>query len=126
VTDRCLLCPAPAEDRHHLTGRGDDGRYLDPKLSGPVCHDCHELCGDDLNTIASSTPGSSDTFLGSLELALSRTGAFVGRCSQAFPEPLATLLALLAEHLVTWASRLRASLAALDQNAPGWRAIPGV
>jgi hypothetical protein len=122
---RCLLCPEPPEDNHHVTGRGPDGRYLDPKLVGPLCHDCHELVEED-NTAGAPDHASTETFLGSLELRLSRTAGFVGRVAATLPDPFATLFAWLASHLARWASRLHDSLAALDQNAPQWRTIPGV
>ncbi len=125
MSERCLLCPDSPEDGHHVTGRDRDGRYLDPKLTGRLCHSCHELVSDDEHT-AATQDAVSDTFLGGLELRLSRSASFVGRVAQAVPEPFATFFGWLATHLAGWASRLRASLAALDQNAPGWRAIPGV
>jgi hypothetical protein len=126
MSDRCLLCLDPPEDGHHVTATGDDGRYLDPKFTASVCHSCHELVGDDLNTIGTPRGATTDTFLGSLELRLTRTAAFVGRVAEAAPEPFATCLGWLAAHLERWASGLRTAIGALDQNAPTWRTIPGV
>src|SRR5271154_2787479 len=121
MNDRCLLCPDPSDDRHHVTGRDANGHYLDPKLTGPVCHSCHELVGEDWNTADVPDSAAADTFLGSLELRLPRTASFGGRVAEVAPDPLSTFLAWLATHLAAWANRLRGSIDALDQNAPGWR-----
>jgi hypothetical protein len=126
MTPPCLLCPGPSDDRHHITATDASERYLDPELTGRLCHSCHELAGDDVNTVGTPPGSSSDTFLGSLELRLTRTAAFVGRAATAAPDPLATFLRWLATHLARWARGLRTSLEALDKNVPGWRAIPGV
>ena len=32
-----------AVERHHLLGRGADGRYLEPQLLIPLCAECHQL-----------------------------------------------------------------------------------
>jgi hypothetical protein len=126
MSTRCLLCPEASEDGHHVTATDTSASYLDPEFTGGLCHSCHELAGDDINTVGTPPGSSSDTFLCSLELRLARTGAFVGRVAEAAPEPLACFLVWLATHLARWASCLRTSITALDQNAPGWRAIPGV
>jgi hypothetical protein len=126
MSTRCLLCPEPPEDGHHVTATDARGSYLDPEFRGGLCHSCHELAGDDINTVGTPPGASSDTFLCSLELRLARSAAFVGRVAQAAPEPLDSFLAWLATHLARWTSRLHASITALDENAPGWRAIPGV
>jgi hypothetical protein len=123
---RCLLCLEPSDDRHHLTGCDADGERLDPELTGRLCHSCHELAGDDMNTAGIPDRPAADTFLSSLELRLSRTASFLGRVAEATPDPLRGFLACLARHLAEWARRLRTSIGALDQNAPGWRKIPGV
>jgi hypothetical protein len=37
----CALCIAPAQHRHHWTGRRPDGRYWDPDLWSWLCRSCH-------------------------------------------------------------------------------------
>jgi hypothetical protein len=125
----CIFCGEPADDDHDITARGADGRYLDPELKSPLCHSCHELCGDDLYTHGLAVPGGGSTFLESLELRLARLGVFLGRLAEALPEPLAPLAALiglLALHLARWREGLHRSIAALDRYSPGWRDAPGV
>ncbi len=39
----CTYCPARVAQRHHPTGRGADGAYLDPGLRLPLCTSCHAL-----------------------------------------------------------------------------------
>ena len=39
----CVYCHASAAQRHHPTGRGADGGYLDPELRVPVCVPCHAV-----------------------------------------------------------------------------------
>jgi hypothetical protein len=102
---RCLLCEDPSEDRHHLTATDERGAYLDPELRAPLCHDHHELASDDLHTVGTPAGSRSTTFLGSLELRLTRTAAFLGRVADAAPEPFASFLALLALHLARCCTR---------------------
>jgi hypothetical protein len=109
-----------------VTATAESGIYLDPDFRGGLCHSCHEFVGEDINTVGTRPGSRGNTFLGSLELRLARAAAFVGRVAQAAPEPFAAFLASLAAHLARWATSLRTALDALDQNAPGWRAIPGV
>ena len=124
--ERCLLCSEPPEDNHHVTGTDAGDAYLDPGLTGPLCHDCHELVGDDAHTAGMPTPETTDTFLGSLKLRLSRTASFVGRVAECLPEPFASFFALLATHLARWAARLHDSITVLDENLPQWRGLAGV
>jgi hypothetical protein len=87
----CVFCGRPADFRHHWTGRGADGRYLDPELAAWTCHSDHELCGnDDWHTLGiyDADPAQT-TFLDSLELRLARLGSGLGRVAEALPEPLA-------------------------------------
>jgi hypothetical protein len=40
--NRCLDCGASGPvELHHVTGRGDDGKYLDPEWAWPLCTSCH-------------------------------------------------------------------------------------
>jgi hypothetical protein len=126
LSERSLFSSEPAERRHHVTGRGPDGRYLDPEFTAPLTHTEHELVHDDWQTLELTDSNHPETFLDSLELCLKRAGPFVGRLSETMPEPIATFLALLARCLTRWAARLEGSLHALNTYSPGWRAIPGV
>jgi hypothetical protein len=44
--------------RHHVTGRGRDGDYLDPGLLVGLCWPCHHDVHDILRTIGCDNPGS--------------------------------------------------------------------
>jgi hypothetical protein len=123
---RCLLCPRPAVDGHHVTATDENGSYLDPGFAVGFCHDCHELAGDDLNTIGAPGSEAVGTRLDWIEVRVTRAAACVGRVAQAAPEPFAWLLLCLARFLARVAGDLRTSIDALDENAKGWRATPGV
>lgn len=42
MTGLCAYCGAPAEHRHHLTGRpAPKAPYLDPDLTVALCRSCH-------------------------------------------------------------------------------------
>jgi hypothetical protein len=126
VAMTCAICGEAYDDLHDITGRDSAGGYLDPELLAPLCHSDHELCGnDDWNTLGIHD-ASRSTFLDSLELRLARLGSFMGRLAEALPEPLATLIGLIALHLARWRAGLGRSIVALDRYSPGWRAIPGV
>lgn len=124
----CPLCDGPAGKGHHVTGRGADGRYLDPESVLRTCHDDHMLLHDDWNTLgaADGAANCDHTFLGSLEVRLTRTAALAGRVAETAPPPFSFVFALVAQLLAAWASRLSNSLSALDRYSPGWRASPGV
>jgi len=124
----CAICGEASDDLHDITGRDAAGEYLDPDLLAPLCHSDHELCGnDDWHTLGIHDADSDrSAFLDSLELRLTRLGSFMGRLAEALPEPLATLIGLIALHLARWSAGLGRSIVALDRYSPGWRAIPGV
>jgi hypothetical protein len=122
----CPLCGRHATRRHHITGKGPDGSYLDPDALVRTCHDDHMLAHDDWNTVVPVDATADDTFLGSLERRMTRAATFVGRVAEVAPEPFRWVLAVLAALLASWAARLAGSLAVLDQYSPGWRALPGV
>ena len=122
----CLLCGAPSEDGHHVTGRDANETYLDPVFKAPLCHSCHELVGEDWNTVGVQDTAPAESFLDSLELRLTRTATFTGRVAEPAPEPLRRFLLALASHLAAWSARLHEVIAALDQYLPAWRATPGI
>jgi hypothetical protein len=128
----CLLCGRPADDKHHPTARIADERspYLDPELHLPVCHDDHELFGDDQKRQAdleTDLATARTTILDWLEVRLRRLAAFGGRCAEAIVnETLKALVAALARHLDRWADELARAIAGLDRAYPAWRTIPEV
>ncbi len=43
MTDRCLFCRKPADERHHPTGCcAPDGPHFDPDFTIPLCRSCHQ------------------------------------------------------------------------------------
>jgi len=75
----CFYCGAAAVDWHHPTWRLGDGRYADPHLVIPACHDCHVLAGDDART-AQVTISDGQTVLEQVVVFLRSLGC----CSPAF------------------------------------------
>src|SRR5205823_13197345 len=127
----CLLCGRPADEDHHLTARvaGDRSPYLDPDLRLCVCHDDHQLFGDDQKRMVDLEPNLRErtTFLDWLEVRLRRLAAFGGRCAEAIVnEALKALVAVVAQHLDLWANELARVIAGLDRACPAWRTIPDV
>jgi len=129
---RCLICGLPKVAEHHPTARiaGDHSPYLDPELHLPVCHDDHELLGDDQKRMVDLEPTLSDelaTVLDWLEVRLRRLAVFGGRCAEAMVnETLKACVADLAQHLDRWADELARAIAGLDRAHPAWRTIPEV
>lgn len=119
MNDRCVLCAARGEDAHHPTGRGADGRYLDPRLAVGGCHDHHELWHDDLRGAGIDGPVGGPTVLERLELRLRRLGLFLARVEG--DGSLARLARLLAAACVRWADELDEEIRRLDRSLPGWR-----
>jgi hypothetical protein len=127
----CLICAQAAVAKHHLTARDHRERYLDPRLTGPLCHDHHEFVGDDEYTLADGHVVDTSTGLGRLEVRLTRLAVFLGTLADSpvlagLPVPLARFLADLARHLAAWAGELAQSIQLLDRYQPGWRTIPGI
>jgi hypothetical protein len=55
----CLGCGGHGPlHRHHVTGRGSDGEYLDPDLLVGLCWPCHHDVHDILRMIGCDNPGS--------------------------------------------------------------------
>lgn len=127
MNERCTFGDEPGEDRHHPTGRDDEGRYLDPSFMASLCHDDHELCHDDLKTGAIENTRPIPTFLERLQLGLERLSRFLGRLADTRSEdPLGGFLAALAAATSSWAAKLAATIVALDQGTPRWRTLPGI
>ena len=129
MTAGCLWCGAPAWRGHHPTGRDPDGRYLDPDLKFPSCHDHHELSHDDWRTLEiedserGREPQKRLCFIERVALRLRRLAVTVGRFAEAYPR--ATWLAAGARALKRWADELGWFISALDRHDPGWRSDPG-
>ena len=123
MTPSCFACGSRAEDGHHPTGRGFDGRYLDPWFRTGLCHDDHELAHDDLRTAGLELARSGVGFLDSLELTLRRLGTFLGRLPTA---GTGELLRSLARWCSEKADGLKTVIAALDLALPDWRLLPGM
>jgi hypothetical protein len=129
MTPGCLWCGAAGCRGHHPTGRGPDGRYLDPDLTFPSCHDHHELSHDDWRALGiqdcehGQEPGRPPSFIERVELRLRRLAATVGRLAEAHPQH--KWLATLARALKCWADELARDIAVRDKRDPGWRSDPG-
>ena len=123
----CCPCGQPAEDRHHLTGRGPDGDYLDPDLAVPVCHDDHELAGEDLRAEGLErplrAPSGPVTAVEQVAYRLDRVGVFLGRVAEVVPALV--WVTVLAGHLRRWAEQLWGTARRLDAWDPGWRLAGG-
>ena len=117
----CAFCGGEAAENHHPTGRDGRGRYLDPRLTLPSCHNDHCLADDDWHTQGIHHSDPHLTFLELLELSLRRLGACFGRLGQA--ENALPLFAALAQWSIDKADHLRRTIRALDRDNPAWRAI---
>lgn len=99
----CLMCGAPAEHWHHITGRD-----LDPKLEVPLCTDCHKFLHDDWYTAGIGKEDRPPTLLKVMELRHQRTGMFLARLigSGQYPQELTVLGA----HFAMWAQQMRQAI----------------
>ena len=124
MSEPCLVCGCPGVDRHHPTGRGPDGHYLDGEFRVWGCHDHHELWHDDLRSADVDDLARGSTAIEMVEVSLRRTGVFLG--GLATDGALGELVRFIARLCATWADRLARTTAALDAYDPGWRAAPGL
>jgi hypothetical protein len=113
----CVRCGAAGHDQHHPTWRGSDGRYVDPAFTVPLCHDCHELTGDDTRT-AGLAGSAATSVLESLELSLRRLAVFLARFDAG---PCAPLTLGFARWCLTRADELSREIGRLDRSLPAWR-----
>jgi hypothetical protein len=120
----CQVCRrAPGQRDHHVTGRGQDGEYLDSELKPPLCHDDHELCHEDLRRAGLDRPCQARTFVERVEYRLRRVALFFGRLAEADRNQL--FYAWLAQRLEVWANDLARHIASLDRYLPAWRTLGG-
>ena len=128
MTSGCLWCGAGGCRGHHPTGRGPDGRYLDPDLKFPGCHDHHELSHDDWRTLEiddserAQEPEQRLCFIERVALRLRRLAVTAGRLAETYPQ--AKWLAAGARALKRWADELACFIVALDRRDPAWRSDP--
>jgi hypothetical protein len=118
VREPCFSCGRPRCDGHHPTGKGRDGRYLDPYLTFAQCHDCHELTHDDWRSLKIEDAGDTSNIFTRLAIAMHRLAAFFGRVLELHP-----YLTGLARRLSDWAEELDVVIARLDRELPTWRKV---
>lgn len=125
----CAFCGADGALGHHVTGRDVQGRYLDPRLRCPLCHDHHLLLHDDWRVLGIEDPdrptqGAAPlTVVECVERRLRRLATLVGRVADVLPA--SGWLAQLARSLKRWADELARHTSTLDARYPEWRADQG-
>lgn len=123
MTGRCIYCGRPAERRHHPTGKDHEDRYLDREFTVPVCHDHHELVGDDRRTLGLEVSERPLTWLDRVEVRLRRMAIDAARLAHRYPDNVWFRRA--AELLARCAGELAAFRHHLDARDPNWRDDPG-
>jgi len=118
----CAFGDEPAELRHHPTGRDEHGRYLDPDLTLPACHDDHTFVHDDWRDLGIEAVERPLTFFDRVETRLRRLATNCRRMDPAGVNPFWTKLAAA---LVRWADEIARGTRRLDERDPGWRDDPG-
>ena len=127
---RCVLCEAGDCSGHHLTGRDQNGHYLDPDLIVRHCHDHHTHAHDDWSVLGVQDPPEKTKqaaapprpLIERVELRLRRLAVFFGRFAETHPESV--WFAALARRCKRWADELRAHITAQDGRDPDWRSDP--
>jgi hypothetical protein len=119
---RCWACGGPLERKHHPTGRGPDGRYLDPRFRAALCHDDHELIHDGWRAQGFEVVEAPLTAVASVELRARRTAATYARLSNEHFDADPTEIA---ETFLVWANDLARHQRHLDEVIPRWRDDPG-
>lgn len=104
MTEPCAMCGDPADDSHHLTGRGLGHAHLDPDLVAPLCHDDHELVHEDLRQEGLDKPTAETAPARRVAFRLRRAAIFLARVADA--NPALGWLAPLAAALRRWADEL--------------------
>jgi hypothetical protein len=119
----CAMCGEPSVDGHHLTCRGANERYLDPALVAHLCHDCHELIGDDLRQEGLAKPIACASVFEKAAYRLECTAVFLARVAEYLGF---AWLDRLARSMRLWAAELRRGVQLLDAHLRAWRQIPGM
>ncbi len=118
MDEPCAICGRPAEDPHHLTGRGPDSEYLDDDLAAPLCHDDHELLHEDLRHDRIDKPFGDLSVFERVAYRLERVAVFFSRLAEQAP---LQWIVTLAEAMRRWAGELRRGVDDLDSKHPRWR-----
>ena len=118
----CWGCGGPVERRHHPTGRGHDGRYLDRRFRAPLCHDDHEFIHDGWRAQGIEYVPTRLTVFDSVEVRLRRTAATFARADRAHFDVDPTEIA---ETFLTWAEQLQSGIRHQEGALPSWRQDPG-
>jgi hypothetical protein len=86
----CAHCGIEGAVGHHLTGRDAQLRYLDPRLTIPLCHDLHVLVHDDLRAVGVDDPPHRVTaqqpLVELVAIRLRRLATGLGRIAGMYPE----------------------------------------
>ena len=118
----CEFGDAKADRWHHITGKDEFGRYLDPEFVCPLCHSHHEFVHDDAQTLGwERLQGRRLTWFERVELRLRRWAACLGRLEAS--SSVSTPYGVLARTLLRWADELAWGIAALDESFPPWRNV---
>ena len=114
----CDACGAEGCQFHHLTGRDDQGRYLDPESSLPLCKDHHPLAHDHWKTLDLEVATRRLTTFERIEIGMRRCAATLMVLDGGTGT---TVFGVLAALLVKWANQLAAGTRRLDERDPTWR-----
>ena len=121
----CAICGLEGSWRpHHPTGRDDQGIYLDPLLTLPLCHDHHTLCHDDWNTLDLAKVELRLTLLDRVEMRLLRWAEALARIDAG--QGGGTIWGKAAAAINEWARELHRFRRALDDLYPDWRSHPSL
>jgi hypothetical protein len=121
----CAICGREGRwELHHLTGKDDQGTYLDPRLTIPLCHDHHTLCSDDWNTLDLAKVEIRLTMLDRVELRLLRLAQGLARIDAG--QGGGTIWGRMAAAVNEWARELHRFREGLDDVYPDWRSHLGL
>jgi hypothetical protein len=119
----CVICGVPADDPHHYGGRNHESCYLDPHATAPVCHDDHELLGDDMRAEGLEAPCVGTTVLEELAHRMEGFAVLMARVAEVRPDD--RWLANLASASRIWADDAHELVRRFDELLPDWRAVDG-
>jgi hypothetical protein len=106
-----------------VTGRGPGDTHLDPNLTVPVCHGCHELSHGDLRRAGVDEPLQGATVFERGARRLQRAAMWVARLAEFLGF---AWMERFARSLRQWGTDLLRGVALLDAHVSGWRQIPGL